>query len=111
LIKILEVMQSSQCMDIRSLPRNIANQIVEFETPFFLFDLDKIVSNIHLIHNSLNPDQIFFALKSNSLTPVLETISRHGCGFEANNVSELEKAIDPVMETLDNNGIKMENAT
>ena len=80
-------------MDTGALPRNIANQIVEFETPFFLFDLDKIVSNIHQLHDSLNPDQIFFALKSNSLTPVLETISKQGCGFEANNVSELEKAI------------------
>jgi len=80
-------------MDTGALPRNIVNQIVEFETPFFLFDLDKIVSNIHQLHYSLNPDQIFFALKSNSLAPVLETISWHGCGFEANNISELEKAI------------------
>jgi len=80
-------------MDIRSLSGNIANRIAEFETPFFLFDLDKIVSNINHLNASLNPAQIFFALKSNSLIPVLETISRHGCGFEANNVPELEKVI------------------
>jgi len=98
-------------MDTEALQDNVINRMAEFETPFFLFDLDKIISNIYQLHDSLNSDYIFFALKSNSLTPVLETISRHGCGFEANNVSELEKAIDPVMETLDNNGIKMENAT
>ena len=80
-------------MDTGALPGNIVKRMTEFETPFFLFDLDKIVSNIHQLHDSLNPDQICFALKSNSLAPVLETISKHGCGFEANNVSELEKAI------------------
>jgi len=80
-------------MDTGALPDNIVNRMAEFDTPFFLFDLDKIVSNIHQLYDSINPDQIFFALKSNSLPPVLETISRHGCGFEANNVSELEKAI------------------
>ncbi len=80
-------------MDIRSLPGNIANRIAKLETPFFLFDLDKIVSNIHQLYKFLNPDQIFFALKSNSLKPILESISKNGCGFEANNVPELEKAI------------------
>jgi len=79
-------------MDTIKLPRNVVDQTAAFETPFFLFDLDKIVANIHRLKGSLNPNKIFFALKSNSLTPVLKTISIHGCGFEANNVPELEKA-------------------
>jgi len=80
-------------MDTGALLNNIVNRMAEFDTPFFLFDLDKIVSNIHKLYDSISPDQIFFALKSNCLPPVLETISRHRCGFEANNACEMEKAI------------------
>jgi ornithine decarboxylase len=80
-------------MDIRSLPDKIIKRMARLDTPFFLFDLDKIASNIHQLSESLTPDKIFFALKSNSLAPVLETIASHGCGFEANNVSEYNKAL------------------
>ena len=86
-------------MDTGALPDNVINRMAEFDTPFFLFDLDKILSNINRLYGSLNPDQIFFALKSNSLTPVLETISRHGGGFEANNISEFEKAVTAGAQT------------
>jgi ornithine decarboxylase len=79
-------------MDIGVLPDNVIKKMGEFDTPFFLFDLDKILVNIKQLNDSLNPDQIFFALKSNSLTPILETISEHGCGFETNNIFEFEKA-------------------
>jgi len=81
-------------MDTKSLPDNILEQIAGFKTPFFLFNLDKILCNINRLRDSINPDQISFALKSNSLSPVLEAISRHGCGFEANNLTEYEKAIN-----------------
>ena len=88
-------------MDIISLTSTIADQTAAFETPFFLFDLDKIISNINQLQASLNPDKIFFALKSNSLPPVLNVIAKHGCGFEANNVAELEKAISAGCHTSD----------
>jgi ornithine decarboxylase len=80
-------------MDIGALPDNVIKRMAEFDTPFFLFDLDKILVNINRLYDSLNPDQIFFALKSNSLPPILKTISEHGCGFEINNIFEFEKAI------------------
>ena len=80
-------------MDTGALPDNVIKRMTEFNTPFFLFDLDKILVNINRLYDSLNPDQIFFALKSNSLPPILKTISEHGCGFEANNIFEFEKAV------------------
>jgi len=49
------------------------------------------LNNLQKLSDSLNPDQIFYALKSNSLQPVLEIISGQGCGFQANNMPEMEK--------------------
>lgn len=80
-------------MQQTALKKYAMDQMKECDTPFFLFDLDKISSNISKIKKELNPDQLFFALKSNSLKPVLETIAGQGCNFEANNVPELDKAL------------------
>ena len=79
-------------MDFKTLPDKIIKQIEKFETPFFLFDLDKICAKIRYLYESLNADQIFFALKSNSLPQILEAIASCECGFEANNFNELKKA-------------------
>ncbi|MFO7884381.1 MAG: hypothetical protein R6U68_06135 [Desulfobacteraceae bacterium] len=63
-------------------------------TPFFLFDLDRIKKKIQRINEALGPDQIFYAVKSNSLPEVLATIAEQGCGFEVNNAGELRKVVD-----------------
>lgn len=81
-------------MDTVSLPDHIQRSIAELDTPFFLFDLDNIKHKIDCLVDSLNPDQVFYALKSNSLPPVLKTIATLGCGFEVNNVAEYEKAVN-----------------
>jgi ornithine decarboxylase len=81
-------------MDYFPLPQKIKEFIANQKTPFFLFDLNHICSKIDLLNALIHPDKIFYALKSNSLHRVLETIANSGCGFEANNAAELDKAIN-----------------
>ncbi len=61
------------------------------DTPFFLFDLDRISHNIRHMREELRPQQIFYAIKANSRPEILKTIADEGCGFEVNNLNELRK--------------------
>jgi ornithine decarboxylase len=81
-------------MNYRSLPSEVKRFLERAETPWFLHDLDWVSSKIDLLNRFLGPDKIFFALKCNSLPPVLDTIAKSGCGFEVNNAAELQKAMD-----------------
>lgn len=81
-------------MDYLTLPQNVKDYIARQKTPFFLFDLDSICSKIDNLNHYVRPDRTFYALKSNSLSPVLSVIAAKGCGFEVNNVTEMNKAIN-----------------
>jgi diaminopimelate decarboxylase len=81
-------------MEYLTLPQKIKDYIAQRKTPFFLFDLDIICSKIDLLNEFIHPDGTFFALKSNSLPQVLETIAGKGCGYEVNNAAEMDKAIN-----------------
>jgi ornithine decarboxylase len=62
-------------------------------TPFFLFDLDRVAAKLTMLWEALSPDQVYYAVKCNSLPPILSTLTAAGCGFEANNIEELEKVL------------------
>ena len=81
------------------LTRELVQQLYEKETPFFVFDLDRVKEKIELVRKTINPDKIFYAIKSNSIPKILETISDEGLGFEINNTGELEKVITKNSDT------------
>jgi ornithine decarboxylase len=81
-------------MDYKSLPDPIKRRIAELPTPFFLFDLDGVAAKLRMLREALSPDQVYYAVKCNSLPPILSTLAASGCGFEANNTDELNKVLD-----------------
>jgi ornithine decarboxylase len=81
-------------MDYKSLPDPIKRRIAELPTPFFLFDLDGVAAKLRMLREALSPDQVYYAVKCNSLPPILSTLAASGCGFEANNADELNKVLD-----------------
>jgi len=81
-------------MNYFTLSKKIRDFLALQKTPFFLFDLNHICSKIDLLNAHIYSDKIFYALKSNSLHRILETIAGKGCGFEVNNAAELDKTID-----------------
>jgi ornithine decarboxylase len=80
-------------MNYLDLPDHLKKEINRLDTPFLLFDLDIISEKISLIKDSIQPDNLYYAVKCNSLPPILEAIASDGCGFEANNMAEVEKAL------------------
>jgi ornithine decarboxylase len=80
-------------MDYRSLPEQVKSELAKAEPPFFFFDLDRVSEKIRQVRHYIKPNQIYFAIKCNSLPPILETVASSGCGFEVNNSAELKKAI------------------
>jgi ornithine decarboxylase len=80
-------------MDSKNLSEKIKKQLYEFKTPFFLFDLDQIASNVDLFRQTVMSDKFFYAVKCNSLPEVLKTIKDSGGSFEVNNYFELMNAI------------------
>ena len=75
-------------MNYFTFSKKIRDFLAHQKTPFFLFDLNHICSKIDLLDAHIHPDKVFYALKSNSLHRILETIASKGCGFEANNAAE-----------------------
>lgn len=71
-----------------TLSRTLMRKIDERTTPYFQFDLTKINKNIGAVKSLVQPDEMFYAVKCNSLEKVLETVGNAGCGFEINNKNE-----------------------
>lgn len=80
-------------MDYSSLPDHIKQRLSTLETPFFLFDLDRIATKLDMLREAIGPEQVYYAVKCNSLPPILATLAGKGCGFEANNRTEMEKVL------------------
>jgi len=80
-------------MKYSNLSCRLKSKIEKLKTPFFLFDLDIIRKNFSKIKTGLNTENIFFAVKCNSLPMVLQTLHDSGCGFEVNNIAELNKVL------------------
>ena len=81
-------------MNYSNLPDSIKKAIAGLPTPFFLFDLDRVAAKLQMLRDALSPDQVYYAVKCNSLPPILSTLAEAGCGFEANNAEELEKVLE-----------------
>ncbi len=73
------------------LPHQVKSKIKLLKTPFFLYNLDKIRSKVDAVHEYIGPDRLFYAVKCSSLPGLLETFKAKGCGFEVNNMGEMEK--------------------
>jgi len=86
-------MKTDCVLDYASLSDDLRRRLAKLPTPFFLFDLDRIAFKLDLFRNSLQPEQLYYAVKCNSLPAVLATLAGKGCGFEANNRAELEKVL------------------
>ena len=72
------------------------NKVAKLPTPFFLFDLDRIAANIQRLKAAIKPDRLMYAVKSNSLQPVLETVATQECAFEVNTRGEWKKVLEVV---------------
>ena len=86
-------------MKYSTLSCQLKRTIEKLKTPFFLFDLDIIRNNYHRIKSELDTENIFFAVKCNSLPMVLQTLHNSGCGFEVNNIAELNKVLSTGVST------------
>ena len=76
--------KSRQIRVSRDLIRRLDNRI----TPYFQFNLPRVMKNIAAVETEVRPDRLFYAVKCNSLPRVLHTVAAAGCGFEINNKSE-----------------------
>jgi ornithine decarboxylase len=95
-------------MEYTLLPDGLKSRIAGLSTPFFLFDLDRVASRLDLLRDALQPEQVYYAVKCNSLPPVLAALAAMGCGFEANNRAELDKVLAagaPVSRVVNNSPI------
>ena len=60
-------MKTGSVMDYASLPDDLRRRLAELPTPFFLFDLNRMASKMDLLRNSLQPEQLYYAVKCNGL--------------------------------------------
>lgn len=81
-------------MVFETLSPEVRKELLAKDTPFFVFDLDKVKSNINRVKSNINPDKLFYAVKANSLPEVLSTAAKEDCGFEINNMGELERVVN-----------------
>jgi ornithine decarboxylase len=58
--------------------------------PYFLLDLETLTSSVADFRLAMPAVDIYYALKANSELPILETLYRAGCGFEAASWHEIE---------------------
>ncbi len=79
-------------MNCSEIPGPVLAAASQLETPWFLYDIDRVRHNIERLHRALHPVKLFYAVKSNSLPAVLSTAAEMGCGFEINTMRELQKA-------------------
>ncbi|MBI9077352.1 MAG: hypothetical protein JEZ02_18230 [Desulfatibacillum sp.] len=92
-------------MDFQTLYKVLQTRREELETPCFVFDLRIIEKKIRQFQDALKPEKTFFAVKCNSLHPVLETIRDSHCGLDVNNLQEqertqcLERSSDDIINT------------
>ena len=61
------------------------------QTPFFVFDLDRIRLQHQMVKDALQGFEIFYALKANPALPIVKTLVDEGCSFEVASYFELEK--------------------
>ena len=73
--------------------KTLKKEISKINTPFIVFDLEKVVSNYQEIKSLLKSAQVFYAVKANKLKPILTELNNAGCGFEVNTKAEFDAVI------------------
>jgi len=68
--------------------------IPDHPTPFFHFELDRLVANLATLRAALPGFRIFYAVKCNSQPAILETLARRGTGFEIASGAELRALLE-----------------
>ncbi|PJC23581.1 hypothetical protein CO058_02745 [candidate division WWE3 bacterium CG_4_9_14_0_2_um_filter_35_11] len=64
-----------------------------YSAPYTLYDLNRLSKNYIEIKKLFKSDQIFYAVKSNKLFPVLKTLNSEKCSFEVNTEPELDAVL------------------
>lgn len=62
---------------------------LDYETPFFLLDLDRVRQRYRAIRDSVEGVQVFYAIKANDHPAILRTLAAEGSCFEVSSVNEL----------------------
>lgn len=64
------------------------------QTPFYLFDRNKIIENYQTVSNLLCVSDVYYALKANAEPLVLKVLADIGAKFEAASLGEITKLIE-----------------
>jgi Diaminopimelate decarboxylase len=62
-------------------------------TPCYVFSSQILIENYNIIKNRLSECKIYFALKSNSIPFVIDTLNKAGCSFECASIGEFDRLI------------------
>jgi ornithine decarboxylase len=77
-------------MKYEKLSEKIKEKLKIEKTPFLIYNLNKIYKNVEEFKKIINPDKLFFAVKSNNDPKILREIKNADCYFELNNINEVE---------------------
>lgn len=61
------------------------------QTPYYEFDLNKVQENLKILHDAVQPDSLFYALKANSEMEILKTLRDCNANFEIASIGEYLK--------------------
>ncbi|KUK16069.1 type III PLP-dependent enzyme [Petrotoga olearia] len=78
-------------MELTQLIRQAAKTL---ETPFLVLDTTYVKENYYKLKNSINDVEIFYAVKANSHTSILETLRDLGASFDVASKGEIEKLMN-----------------
>ncbi|KUK84056.1 MULTISPECIES: type III PLP-dependent enzyme [Petrotoga] len=78
-------------MELTQLIREAAKNL---ETPFLVLDTNYVKENYYKLKNSINDVEIFYAVKANSHTSILETLRDLGASFDVASKGEIEKLMN-----------------
>jgi len=78
-------------LELTQLIREAAKTL---ETPFLVLDTTYVKENYYKLKNSINDVEIFYAVKANSHTSILETLRDLGASFDVASKGEIEKLMN-----------------
>ena len=66
----------------------------DYETPLYVLDVARVRENAARLQSAFDQEDISYAVKANTTTPVLATLSETGLGAEAASAGEVVRALD-----------------
>jgi len=81
-------------LDKLELTQLIREAAKNLETPFLVLDTNYVKENYYKLKNSINDVEIFYAVKANSHTSILETLRDLGASFDVASKGEIEKLMN-----------------